>query len=256
MSYDNTGEFSLPDSFPATPGTTITAEDFNDIISSISDALSLCILRDGNGKPTAIISWNGQKLTNLANGSGDSDAVNYGQVFHNATFTAPRAQASPAQTDNSLLLATTEFVKLQAFNTALPNQAGNAGKFLLTDGTTATWTQIQQDSRGHTNSALGDIAANVILNFSTSETYSLKPTVNGLTISFAGFVNTRVCVMMVTLTNAGLHPPTFVGVNWIKTDGSETANFSDLGVAFQNSGSDRVMVVAEPSKTPWAKVVR
>lgn len=37
-------------------------------------------------------------------------------------------------------LATTEFVANQAFSTALPNQAGNGGKFLSTNGITAFWS--------------------------------------------------------------------------------------------------------------------
>lgn len=39
-------------------------------------------------------------------------------------------------------LATTEFVANQAFSTVLPNQTGNAGKFLKTDGTNASWSYV------------------------------------------------------------------------------------------------------------------
>src|SRR6267154_156249 len=43
---------------------------------------------------------------------------------------------------NTTQLATTEFVNNIAFDTALPDQTGNAGKFVSTDGTNAFWTFI------------------------------------------------------------------------------------------------------------------
>jgi len=51
------------------------------------------------------------------------------------TPTAPTA--SPGT--SSAQLATTEFVAAQAFSSALPGQAGNAGKVLSTDGNSAGW---------------------------------------------------------------------------------------------------------------------
>ena len=41
--------------------------------------------------------------------------------------------------DSSQKVATTAFVKAAAFNAALPAQAGNAGKFITTDGSQASW---------------------------------------------------------------------------------------------------------------------
>ena len=41
--------------------------------------------------------------------------------------------------DSSTKVATTAFVMTAAFNTALPAQAGNAGKFVTTDGVKASW---------------------------------------------------------------------------------------------------------------------
>lgn len=40
---------------------------------------------------------------------------------------------------NNTTLATTAFVANTAFNSALPSQTGNAGKFVTTDGTNASW---------------------------------------------------------------------------------------------------------------------
>lgn len=47
--------------------------------------------------------------------------------------------------DSSELLATTEFVQQVSMNSALPHQAGNAGKFLTTDGTNASWQYNSPD---------------------------------------------------------------------------------------------------------------
>ncbi|MDV7394024.1 hypothetical protein RZS08_21775, partial [Arthrospira platensis SPKY1] len=54
------------------------------------------------------------------------------------TPTAPTAAPGTATTQ----IATTEFVVSQAFSSALPGQTGNAGKFLSTDGTAASWQTV------------------------------------------------------------------------------------------------------------------
>lgn len=41
--------------------------------------------------------------------------------------------------DSSTKLATTAYVQTTAFNSALPSQTGNAGKAVITDGTTSSW---------------------------------------------------------------------------------------------------------------------
>lgn len=51
------------------------------------------------------------------------------------TPTAPTASAGTSSTQ----IATTAFVAATAFSSALPAQPGNAGKFVTTDGTTASW---------------------------------------------------------------------------------------------------------------------
>jgi hypothetical protein len=161
--------------------------DSNDIALGISN----CIARDGQAPPTTDISWGSHKITNLANGVGTNDAVNYGQVFNggsfaNAVFTgtfdastatsfkvpSPTAGdnsqkavptsylvsyyaplASPALTGvptaptaapgtNTNQIATMAALIAQAFLASLPNQAGNAGKYVTTDGATASWASV------------------------------------------------------------------------------------------------------------------
>lgn len=55
--------------------------------------------------------------------------------FTGATTTA----ATPALGDSSTKVATTAFVAATAFSSTLPGQTGNAGKWLTTDGSVASW---------------------------------------------------------------------------------------------------------------------
>ena len=73
------------------------------------------------------------------------------QDFSGATMTLPsggvtlpngsRATTQPVG-DNSTLVATMAALIAQAFATALPNQAGNSGKFVSTNGVTASWQSV------------------------------------------------------------------------------------------------------------------
>ena len=54
------------------------------------------------------------------------------------TPTAPTATVGT----NTTQIATTAFVTATSFVSALPGQAGNAGKFITTDGTNASWSYV------------------------------------------------------------------------------------------------------------------
>lgn len=54
------------------------------------------------------------------------------------TPTAPTATTGT----NTTQIATTAFVQQAAFTSALPNQTGNTGKFLTTDGSDASWVEL------------------------------------------------------------------------------------------------------------------
>ncbi len=55
------------------------------------------------------------------------------------TFTGTPLAPTAANGTNTTQLATTAFVQAAAFASVLPSQTGNAGKFVTTDGTTASW---------------------------------------------------------------------------------------------------------------------
>lgn len=67
-----------------------------------------------------------------------------GQVWTgNNDFTGSNITVSTQLiSDNSTKAASTAFVNAMAFSAALPAQTGNAGKYITTDGTTASWVPI------------------------------------------------------------------------------------------------------------------
>jgi hypothetical protein len=60
-------------------------------------------------------------------------------------FTGTPTAPTQLPTDDSTRLATTAFVVQQAFSAALPTQAGNAGKYLGTDGLSVNWTKLPEN---------------------------------------------------------------------------------------------------------------
>jgi hypothetical protein len=256
MAFDGNGTFQLPSpQYPFISSTTILAQEMNEILAEIAAGLSLSFLRDGSLAPTANTKWGGFKITGLGAGTGDGDAVNFGQVFKNPAFIAPSAQASPSAADNSLKLATTEWVRNLAFNSALPGQnAGVAGYFLSTDGTNAVW--VSADGRGLRYAAKGNSgAATIALDFLEAECHSLIIT-GATTLNLTNWPANRVAVRLLQLTNPGLFPPTINGVVWLDPNGAETSDFAQTGVTWQANGRDRIIICSVPGSTPWAKVVR
>lgn len=67
----------------------------------------------------------------------------YAPLASPALTGVPTAPTAPLGT-NTTQVATTAFVQTQAFNGALPGQLGNAGKFVTTDGTQASWAEVTQ----------------------------------------------------------------------------------------------------------------
>lgn len=68
MPFDGSGNYvtlGAPD-FPAASGATIVSTYYNNVINDLATALSLCITRDGQGKPSAAIDWNAKNLSNVA----------------------------------------------------------------------------------------------------------------------------------------------------------------------------------------------
>jgi len=146
MPFQGNGTYSPPSpAFPAVTNDVISSEYFNQIIEDIAAALSICLTADGQQPIVANQNYAGFKITNLANGSANSDSVTYGQVFNSPAFNSPTAVASPPTGDSSQLLATTSWVVSLSLSTALPGQAGNATAFISTNGVAASWQYLFTD---------------------------------------------------------------------------------------------------------------
>jgi len=84
--------------------------------------------------------------------------------------TAPTAANGTSTTQ----LATCAFVVTAAFNSALPGQAGNAGKFVTTDGVTASWATVLPAQTGNAGKFIttdGSTASWVTMSASGSDLY-------------------------------------------------------------------------------------
>lgn len=142
MPFDGTGVFNRIYSWAtdAANGVLVRSDRMDTDTNDIAAGLSMCITKDGQQTLTANIPMSGFKFTGLGAGVSPADSVTYSQVFSSPAFTSPSAVASPSNSDNSLLLATTAYVTQKAFSAALPAQGGNPSKWLFTDGVNASWS--------------------------------------------------------------------------------------------------------------------
>lgn len=91
------------------------------------------------GTTTVATAAPGDNSTNAA--STAFVATSYAPLASPALTGVPTAPSAAAGT-NTTQIATTAYVQTTAFSSALPNQAGNAGKFVTTDGSTASWGTV------------------------------------------------------------------------------------------------------------------
>lgn len=181
MPLNGSGTYSLATpEYPFIPDTDILAGDMNAVLEDIQTALNSAMYRDGQAVATANFNMGTYKITNMGNGTVDTDATTYGQVFKDPTFTAlvgtgvkitgttftcdattvnwsntdfnltcggtftfVGTSAFPTQaiTDNSTKVATTAFAQQLAFSAALPAITGSTDYVISNNGTTVNWTQ-------------------------------------------------------------------------------------------------------------------
>lgn len=83
MGFDGNGNWTS-DFYPINDrdnSVPILASKFQKLIQeNLKQSFENCILRDGTGRPTANINFNGQKITNLADGTNQADAATKGQL--------------------------------------------------------------------------------------------------------------------------------------------------------------------------------
>jgi len=170
MPFNGTGTFTRIYNFvtDAANGVLVRADRMDTEMDGLATGLSNCITRDGQGGAAANIPFNTYKITGLGVGAASTDSVNYGQVFSSPTFSSPTftgtVTGSGATTftvptvaagDNSTNAASTAFATALAFAAALPAQTGNSGKYVTTNGTTASWALPIADQSGNSGKVLG-----------------------------------------------------------------------------------------------------
>lgn len=79
------GVYYLPGIYKATPGTTIRADQHNVPMEDVAQALTNSVARDGSADMTGNLKMGGNKVTGLAAGSANGDAVRFGQLGPAAT---------------------------------------------------------------------------------------------------------------------------------------------------------------------------
>jgi hypothetical protein len=144
MPFDGNGNYSPPaPAYPAVSGQVIYAADWNEVVADIASGLSNAVTRDGQSPPNANLPMGGKKITGLGAGTVAGDALRYEQVFAgNPAFPDGSTTTTQPLSDNSTKLATTAYVDATALAATLPNQTGNSGKFITTDGTNASWDAL------------------------------------------------------------------------------------------------------------------
>jgi hypothetical protein len=77
MSFDGSGVYSLTYTWAAEAASPpIAISKLDTEMAGIATGLSLCVLRNGNGVPTADTPWNDKKITGLADAAAATDALN------------------------------------------------------------------------------------------------------------------------------------------------------------------------------------
>ena len=212
MPLNGAGSFTLVSpEFPAVADEVIYADDFNTIMLDISQALSTALYKDGQQTLTANLPMGGYKLTNLGAATANGQAVEYAQwivSFVDPDFTTTTAGGGLTVTGDlatmsvTLLdldgsteirlptnttisgsaVATKAYADSLAMQTALPNQTGNAGKTVITDGTNASWGVRGLKLAAVTGATLDGYCLNGIM---ASATYTMPNLSSATNESFA-----------------------------------------------------------------------
>jgi hypothetical protein len=133
----------------AAEATTRAANDTTEVNARIAAVSAEAVTRDANDTTEVnarIAAVSAEATTRAANDTTETNAriaadallAPLASPALTGTPTAPTASGST----NTTQIATTAFVLAQVFTGALPGQSGNAGKYVTTDGSTASWALV------------------------------------------------------------------------------------------------------------------
>lgn len=190
-----------------------------------------------------------------AKSSGDDHIRNIKSALK-LTFPALAAPVTSTAAELNLLhgktdVATAADIAAASLAATLPNQTGNAGKFIGTDGTAASWASIDLRGAPTTNKGNSGTTAQVI-DYAAGEGQTLTIT-GACAISTTGWPSNRLAGILLHLVNGGSATLTTSGITWIKSDGSETTTFSASGITLKTSGTDRIVLYSMGTGTVYGK---
>lgn len=95
MPRNGSGSYSLPTNswFPAVNGVTATSTDWNNTAQDLQAAMTQSVSSDGQTSMTGNLPMGNNKITGLANGAANGDAVNVAQLNTKADKDIPAARA-------------------------------------------------------------------------------------------------------------------------------------------------------------------
>lgn len=120
MPFNGAGVFTpiAAPNYPAVSGTTITALQYNLMVTDlITNGFNNCLTRDGQGKPSASISWNHQNLSQVNNLGIEGDTTSAGNI----SFTGNTKIFSANFTDANQLLFQTSTANSSTIPAVTPN---------------------------------------------------------------------------------------------------------------------------------------
>lgn len=135
--------------FPAITGEVTSTHTELNILDGVTATTAELNILDGVTATTAelnVLDGITATVTELNYTDGVTSAIQ-GQIDLKAPLASPALTGTPtaptaASGTNNTQVATTAFATQLAFAAALPAQTGNSGKFITTDGTTASWEYI------------------------------------------------------------------------------------------------------------------
>jgi hypothetical protein len=131
----------------ASGGTGSSSTTYCSLTANVSGTLPVGSGGTGATTLTGLVKGNGTSAFSAAVAGTDYVTPTGSETLSNKTLASPVMTGTPIAPTatagtNTTQVATTAFVQNTAFSAALPAQTGNSGKYVTTDGTTASWAAI------------------------------------------------------------------------------------------------------------------
>lgn len=165
MSRNGSGTYTLPAGNPVVTGTVISTTWANNTMNDLAAAITDSVAADGQTPMTGPLNLNSNKVTNLANATLTTDAVNYGQ-FSTPTFSGAVVCSSTLTVTGATILGSTLAVGGNTTVTGDGSFTGNGtfggnlaangtGQIKIPVGTTAQRPAIPLNGMVRYNTSLG-----------------------------------------------------------------------------------------------------